>query len=58
MRSPVGQDEADRAVRCRRNALDPGTMGFFVLIQAGWDRVRAYDAAMAEWANARIPLIT
>ena len=27
------------------------TVGFFVLALLGWDRVRAYDAAMAEWAN-------
>lgn len=27
------------------------TLGFFVLTLLGWDRVRAYDAAMAEWAN-------
>ncbi|MBI3286698.1 MAG: sulfurtransferase [Chloroflexi bacterium] len=27
------------------------TLGVFVLFLLGWDRVRAYDAAMAEWAN-------
>ena len=27
------------------------TVGFFVLSLLSWDRVRAYDAAMAEWAN-------
>jgi thiosulfate/3-mercaptopyruvate sulfurtransferase len=27
------------------------TLGFFVLSLLGWDRIRAYDAAMAEWAN-------
>ena len=27
------------------------TVGFFVLSLLGWDRVRAYDAALAEWAN-------
>jgi thiosulfate/3-mercaptopyruvate sulfurtransferase len=27
------------------------TLGMFVLRLMGWDRVRAYDAAMAEWAN-------
>jgi thiosulfate/3-mercaptopyruvate sulfurtransferase len=27
------------------------TVGFFVLSLLGWDRVRAYDASMAEWAN-------
>jgi len=27
------------------------TTGFFVLSLLGWDGVRAYDAAMAEWAN-------
>jgi len=27
------------------------TQGVFVLRLIGWDRVRAYDAAMAEWAN-------
>jgi len=27
------------------------TVGFFVLSLLSWDRMRAYDAAMAEWAN-------
>ena len=27
------------------------TLGFFVLSLLGWNRIRAYDAAMAEWAN-------
>ena len=27
------------------------TMGVFVLSLLGWERVRAYDASMAEWAN-------
>jgi thiosulfate/3-mercaptopyruvate sulfurtransferase len=27
------------------------TVGFFVLSLLGWDRVCAYDASMAEWAN-------
>jgi len=27
------------------------TVGFFVLSLLGWDRVRAYDASMAEWGN-------
>jgi thiosulfate/3-mercaptopyruvate sulfurtransferase len=27
------------------------TLGFFVLSLLSWDRIRAYDAAMAEWAN-------
>jgi thiosulfate/3-mercaptopyruvate sulfurtransferase len=27
------------------------TVGFFVLSLLGWDRVRAYDASLAEWAN-------
>ena len=27
------------------------TVGFFVLALLGWDRMRGYDAAMAEWAN-------
>jgi len=27
------------------------TLGFFVPSLLGWDRIRAYDAAMAEWAN-------
>ena len=27
------------------------TVGFFVLSLLRWDRVRAYDASMAEWAN-------
>jgi thiosulfate/3-mercaptopyruvate sulfurtransferase len=27
------------------------TMGVFALSLLGWDRVRAYDASMAEWAN-------
>jgi thiosulfate/3-mercaptopyruvate sulfurtransferase len=27
------------------------TMGVFALSLLGWDRIRAYDASMAEWAN-------
>ena len=27
------------------------TMGVFVASLLGWDRVRAYEASMAEWAN-------
>jgi 3-mercaptopyruvate sulfurtransferase SseA len=27
------------------------TMGIFVMSLLGWDRVRAYEASMAEWAN-------
>src|SRR5207245_3478452 len=27
------------------------TLGFFILKLLGWERVLAYDAAMAEWAN-------
>lgn len=35
------------------------TMGVFVLSLLGWERVRAYDASMAEWANRDdTPLVT
>lgn len=27
------------------------TLGYFVLALLGWEHIRAYDAAMAEWAN-------
>jgi thiosulfate/3-mercaptopyruvate sulfurtransferase len=27
------------------------TLGYFVLALLGWERLRAYDASMAEWAN-------
>jgi thiosulfate/3-mercaptopyruvate sulfurtransferase len=35
------------------------TMGVFAMSLLGWDRVRAYDASMAEWANRDdTPLVT
>jgi 3-mercaptopyruvate sulfurtransferase SseA len=36
---------------CTARPAWPTTLGFFVLSLLGWDRVRACDAAMAEWAN-------
>lgn len=35
------------------------TMGVFALSLLGWDRMRAYEASMAEWANREdTPLTT
>ncbi|MEN9938382.1 MAG: hypothetical protein RLZZ387_4961 [Chloroflexota bacterium] len=35
------------------------TVGFFVLSLLGWERVRAYDGSLAEWANRDdTPLVT
>ena len=41
--------EKETIVHCQAGVAT--TLGFFVLKLLGWDRVRAYDAAMAEWAN-------
>lgn len=41
--------ELETVVHCQAGVRT--TLGFFVLRLLGWDRVRAYDAAMAEWAN-------
>jgi len=41
--------ERETVVHCQAGVRT--TLGFFVLKLLGWDRVRAYDAAMAEWAN-------
>ena len=41
--------EKEAVVHCQAGVAT--TLGFFVLSLLGWDRVRAYDAAMAEWAN-------
>lgn len=41
--------ERETVVHCQAGIRT--TLGFFVLKLLGWDRVRAYDAAMAEWAN-------
>ena len=41
--------EKEAVVHCQAGIAT--TLGFFVLSLLGWDRVRAYDAAMAEWAN-------
>ena len=41
--------EKEAVVHCQGGIAT--TLGFFVLSLLGWDRVRAYDAAMAEWAN-------
>ncbi|MEO8292147.1 MAG: sulfurtransferase [Actinomycetota bacterium] len=41
--------EKETVVHCQAGVAT--TLGFFVLSLLGWDRVRAYDAAMAEWAN-------
>jgi thiosulfate/3-mercaptopyruvate sulfurtransferase len=41
--------EKETIVHCQAGIRT--TMGVFVLALLGWDRVRAYDASMAEWAN-------
>ena len=41
--------ERETVVHCQAGIRT--TLGFFVLSLLGWDRIRAYDAAMAEWAN-------
>jgi thiosulfate/3-mercaptopyruvate sulfurtransferase len=41
--------EKETVVHCQAGVRT--TMGVFVLSLLGWDRVRAYDASMAEWAN-------
>jgi thiosulfate/3-mercaptopyruvate sulfurtransferase len=41
--------ERETVVHCQAGVRT--TLGFFVLKLLGWHRVRAYDAAMAEWAN-------
>lgn len=41
----------DREVIVHCQAGIRTTLAFFVLSLLGWDRLRAYDAAMAEWAN-------
>jgi len=41
----------DREVIVHCQAGIRTTLGFFVLALLGWDRIRAYDAAMAQWAN-------
>ncbi len=41
--------EKETVVHCHAGIRT--TMGVFVLSLLGWDRVRAYDASMAEWAN-------
>ncbi len=49
--------ERETIVHCQAGVRT--TMGFFVLTLLGWSRVRAYDAAMAEWANRQdTPLTT
>jgi thiosulfate/3-mercaptopyruvate sulfurtransferase len=34
------------------------TMGVFVSMLLGWERVRAYEASMAEWANQNDTALT
>lgn len=41
--------ERESVVHCQAGIRT--ALGFFVLSLLGWDRIRAYDAAMAEWAN-------
>jgi thiosulfate/3-mercaptopyruvate sulfurtransferase len=41
--------EHETDVHCQAGART--AFGYFVLSVLGYDRVRAYDAAMAEWAN-------
>jgi thiosulfate/3-mercaptopyruvate sulfurtransferase len=41
--------ERETFVHCQAGVRT--TMGVFVLSLLGWDRVRAYEASMAEWAN-------
>src|SRR3989454_6280160 len=41
--------EKETVVHCQAGIRT--TFGFFVLSLLGWDRIRAYDAAMAEWGN-------
>lgn len=47
----------DTVVHCQAGVRT--TMGVFALSLLGWDRVRAYEASMAEWANRDdTPLVT
>jgi thiosulfate/3-mercaptopyruvate sulfurtransferase len=41
--------ERETVVHCQAGVRT--TMGVFVATLLGWDRVRAYDASMGEWAN-------
>jgi thiosulfate/3-mercaptopyruvate sulfurtransferase len=41
--------ERETVVHCQAGVRT--TMGVFVTTLLGWDRVRAYEASMAEWAN-------
>lgn len=41
--------EKESVVHCQAGVRT--SMGVFVLSLLGWERVRAYDASMAEWAN-------
>ena len=41
--------DRDTIVHCQAGVRT--TMGVFALSLLGWDRVRAYEASMAEWAN-------
>lgn len=41
--------ERETVVHCQAGVRT--TMGVFVATLLGWDRVRAYEASMAEWAN-------
>lgn len=43
--------EPDRETVIHCQAGVRTTMGVFVTLLLGWDRVRAYEASMAEWAN-------
>ena len=41
--------EQETVIHCQAGVRT--TMGVFVTSLLGWDRVRAYEASMAEWAN-------
>ena len=41
--------ERETVVHCQAGIRT--ALGFFVFSLLGWNRIRAYDAAMAEWAN-------
>jgi thiosulfate/3-mercaptopyruvate sulfurtransferase len=42
-------EQEETVVHCQAGVRT--ALGFFVLALLGWNRIRAYDAAMAEWAN-------
>jgi thiosulfate/3-mercaptopyruvate sulfurtransferase len=49
--------EMETAVHCQSGVRT--ALAIFVLLLLGWERVRAYEASLAEWANrADTPLVT